>query len=79
VTTLVRQFVKAAHELTRDKPPPSWIAIHRVVLKLGIRDGEKINDAIAYAVVNNLLRVAAPSAPRSVTVTAEGVKLASRP
>jgi len=40
---------------------------------------EKINDAIAYAVVSTLLRVDAPGDPHSVTVTADGVKLANKP
>jgi len=79
VPSLVRQFIKATHEITRHKPPPSWIAIHRVVLKLCIRDGEKIHDVIAYAVLSNLIRVDAPGDPHSVMLTADGVKLASRP
>jgi hypothetical protein len=78
VRVLVRQFVKAAHELTHDKRPPYWIAIEKVVAKLGIRDSGQVNAAIAYAVAHRLLRVDTADDPLSVTVTAEGVKLASR-
>ena len=78
-TKLVRQIVKAAHDLTKHKRPPYWMSVYDVIHAMGGRVSAETSEAIRLAVLQNLLRADTAENPRSICVTAEGVKLASRP
>jgi hypothetical protein len=77
-SNLTREFVTAAHELTRSKRPPYWVSVDQVVKKLGGGVSEKIDEAIHLAALQNLLRTDGGHAPFPVCVTASGMILAEK-
>ena len=78
-TKLVRQIVKAAHDLTKHKRPPYWMSVYDVIHAMGDKVSPETSEAIRLAVSQDLLRADSADNPHSICVTAEGVKLASRP
>ena len=78
-TKLVRQIVKAAHDLTKHKRPPYWMSVYDVIHAIGGRVSPETSQAIRLAASQDLLRADGADNPHSICVTAEGVKLANRP
>jgi hypothetical protein len=74
---LVLAIVGAARDLTKHKRPPYWIAVDTVMERLRLTDRAPVDEAIRYAVDHHFLRAVGRS-PKSVVVTAEGVRLVAK-
>lgn len=70
----LNSLLKAVHELTGRRPPPTWTHVEKVQRKLGISNTDAIDAAIRVAVARRWLR-ADGDPPTSITLTVEGVKL----
>jgi hypothetical protein len=55
-TKLVRQIVKAAHDLTKHKHPPYWVSVYDVARAMGSEVTAEIREGIHSAMLQNLLR-----------------------
>jgi hypothetical protein len=72
---LVVAMLRAARDLTKHRRPPYWIPVDTLMERLATKDREPVDRAIRYAVRHKLFKAIGRS-PKTVVVTADGVRLA---
>jgi hypothetical protein len=69
----IATLLRAVHDLTGRRPPPTWTHVDKVQHKLAIGNRDAIDAAIRIAVARGWLR-SDGDPPSSVTMTVEGIK-----
>jgi len=75
---LVRDIVRAAHDMTKHRPIVWWVSVYEVTQQLGIHQDDKAVAAVQQAVDLRLLRANSIDDPGMVCVTYEGIRLVEK-
>jgi hypothetical protein len=66
-------LLQALHDVTGQRPPPTWTKVDKVQAKLGTDNRDAVDAAIRVAAKRGWLRINGDP-PESITITVEGVK-----
>jgi hypothetical protein len=75
---LVRDIVRAVHDMTKHQPIVWWVSVHDVTQHLGIHQDDQTVAAVQQAVDLHLLRVNSRDDPGMVCVTYDGIRLVEK-
>ena len=75
---LVRDIVRAAHDMTKHRPIVWWVSVYEVTRQLGIHKDDQTVAAVQQAVDLHLLRVNSKDDPSMVCVTYDGIRLVEK-
>lgn len=74
----VANLLRALHDVTGQRPPPTWTKVDKVQAKLGTDNRDAIDAAIRVAAKRGWLRINGDP-PESITITVDGVKFLEKP